>query len=57
MSDLPHIELPASITALMAWMRDLPPDAQIEATVYNSYTKGAGKSKIQRLVAHCEEQN
>ena len=47
------IELPATVTDIKAWIDNLPANAQVEATVYNSFKKATGRTKIQRLVAHC----
>ena len=50
----PVIELPATVADIKNWVNDLPADAQIEATVYNSFKKATGRTKVQRLVAHCD---
>lgn len=46
------IELPASVTEIMQWLQDLPPQARVEATSYKSYKKGEGSRTVQRLTAY-----
>ena len=48
------IELPATVADIKSWIDDLPADAQVEATVYNSFKKATGRTRVQRLVAHYE---
>jgi hypothetical protein len=48
------LELPASAEEIRQWVQDLPPNTVVEATVYNSFKKDSGKTKVQRLVAREE---
>jgi hypothetical protein len=48
------LELPASVLEIIAWLGGFPPNVQVEASVYNSFKKDSGRTKVQRLVVRDE---